>query len=106
MSGKEILETNNCTIRFGGLTAVNELNLAIKENEIFGLIGPNGAGKTTIFNLLTGVYAPTSGIIKFLGKRVDGSKPCTIAAMGMSRTFQNIRLFASMTVLELEDLNY
>lgn len=100
MSGKEILETSNCTIRFGGLTAVNELNLAIRESEIFGLIGPNGAGKTTIFNLLTGVYAPTSGTIKFLSKRVDGSKPCQIAAMGMSRTFQNIRLFSSMTVLE------
>lgn len=95
-----ILETQKCTIRFGGLTAVNELNLSILPNEIFGLIGPNGAGKTTVFNLLTGVYAPTEGVIKFLGQKVDGLKPCKISAMGMSRTFQNIRLFSTMTVLQ------
>lgn len=100
MGGQVILETNNCTIRFGGLVAVNELNLSIQESQIFGLIGPNGAGKTTVFNLLTGVYAPTSGTIKFLGKQVEGTAPCKISAMGMSRTFQNIRLFSSMTVLE------
>lgn len=95
-----LLETKDCTIRFGGLVAVNELNLSINEGEIFGLIGPNGAGKTTVFNLLTGVYAPTSGTITFLGKHVEGLKPCKISALGMSRTFQNIRLFSSMTVLE------
>ncbi len=74
--------------------------MAVNEGEIYGLIGPNGAGKTTIFNLLTGVYQPTSGSISFLGKRVDGLKPYKIAALGVSRTFQNIRLFSSMTVLE------
>lgn len=95
-----LLETKDCTIRFGGLVAVNELNLSINEGEIFGLIGPNGAGKTTVFNLLTGVYAPTSGTITFLGKHVEGLKSCKISALGMSRTFQNIRLFSSMTVLE------
>jgi branched-chain amino acid transport system ATP-binding protein len=100
MATKTILQADNCTIRFGGLIAVNELNMAVNEGEIYGLIGPNGAGKTTIFNLLTGVYQPTSGSISFLGKRVDGLKPYKIAALGVSRTFQNIRLFSSMTVLE------
>lgn len=100
MSAQTILETKNCTIRFGGLVAVNALDMEVREGEIYGLIGPNGAGKTTIFNLLTGVYRPTEGTITFLGKRVDGRKSFDIAALGMSRTFQNIRLFSSMTVLE------
>lgn len=95
-----ILKTDKATIRFGGLCAVNELNLQVKEGEIFGLIGPNGAGKTTIFNLLTGVYRPTSGEIYFRGNRIDGLRPYEIAGRGVSRTFQNIRLFPSMTVLE------
>jgi branched-chain amino acid transport system ATP-binding protein len=95
-----ILKTDKATIRFGGLCAVNELNLEVREGEIFGLIGPNGAGKTTIFNLLTGVYKPTSGGIYFKGKRIDGLKPYEIADRGVSRTFQNIRLFPSMSVLE------
>jgi branched-chain amino acid transport system ATP-binding protein len=72
----------------------------VNEGEIFGLIGPNGAGKTTIFNLLTGVYQPTSGEIHFNGQRIDGLRPYQIAARGVSRTFQNIRLFPSMTVLD------
>jgi branched-chain amino acid transport system ATP-binding protein len=97
---ESILQTDKCTIRFGGLVAVNELDLGIRHNEIFGLIGPNGAGKTTIFNLLTGVYHPTSGTIKFAGQRTDQMKPYQIAALGVSRTFQNIRLFSSMTVLQ------
>jgi branched-chain amino acid transport system ATP-binding protein len=95
-----VLQTQKATIRFGGLTAVNELDMSVKKGEIFGLIGPNGAGKTTIFNLLTGVYEPTSGEIYFDGQRIDGLRPDQIACRGISRTFQNIRLFPSMTVLE------
>jgi branched-chain amino acid transport system ATP-binding protein len=94
------LRTDKCTIRFGGLIAVNTLDMQVREGEIYGLIGPNGAGKTTIFNLLTGVYEPTDGEIYFLGKRIDGLRPHQIARRGVSRTFQNIRLFPGMTVLE------
>src|SRR5262245_15598209 len=94
------LKTDKTTIRFGGLCAVNELDMSVNKGEIFGLIGPNGAGKTTIFNLLTGVYEPTSGQIFFKGERIDGLRPYEIASRGVSRTFQNIRLFPSMTVLE------
>lgn len=94
------LKTEKATIRFGGLVAVSELDMAVRQGEIYGLIGPNGAGKTTIFNLLTGVYEPTSGEIYFEGKRIDGKRPYEIAAHGVSRTFQNIRLFPSMTVLD------
>lgn len=95
-----ILQTKKCTIRFGGLVAVNELNMNVQRGEIYGLIGPNGAGKTTIFNLLTGVYRPTSGEIYFENHRVDGLRPYQISRRGVSRTFQNIRLFPGMTVLE------
>jgi branched-chain amino acid transport system ATP-binding protein len=94
------LRTSKCTIRFGGLVAVNELDMNVREGEIYGLIGPNGAGKTTIFNLLTGVYTPTSGELYFKGERIDGLKPYEISRRGVSRTFQNIRLFPSMSVLE------
>ena len=95
-----ILRTEKCTIRFGGLVAVNALDMDVRPGEIYGLIGPNGAGKTTIFNLLTGVYRPTSGTIHFQGRRVDGLRPYEISRLGVSRTFQNIRLFPSMSVLE------
>ncbi|HEX5965299.1 MAG TPA: ABC transporter ATP-binding protein, partial [Pyrinomonadaceae bacterium] len=98
--GDHPLRTNKCTIRFGGLVAVNELDMHVREGEIYGLIGPNGAGKTTIFNLLTGVYEPTSGELYFKGERIDGLKPYEISRRGVSRTFQNIRLFPSMSVLE------
>ncbi|MDT4897783.1 MAG: branched-chain amino acid transport system ATP-binding protein [Acidobacteriota bacterium] len=94
------LRTDKCTIRFGGLVAVNTLDMSVREGEIYGLIGPNGAGKTTIFNLLTGVYEPTEGEIYFQGKRIDGLRPHQIARRGVSRTFQNIRLFPGMSVLE------
>jgi len=94
------LRTVKCTIQFGGLLAVNELGMEVRRGEIYGLIGPNGAGKTTIFNLLTGVYEPTSGEIYFQGRRIDGLKSYEISRRGVSRTFQNIRLFPSMSVLE------
>jgi branched-chain amino acid transport system ATP-binding protein len=99
-SSPVILQTEKTTIRFGGLCAVNELDMSVKKGEIYGLIGPNGAGKTTIFNLLTGVYEPTSGTIQFNGQRIDGLRPYQIAGRGISRTFQNIRLFPSMSVLD------
>jgi branched-chain amino acid transport system ATP-binding protein len=95
-----VLKTDKATIRFGGLVAVNELDMEVGQGEIYGLIGPNGAGKTTIFNLLTGVYEPTSGDIRVSGTRVNGLKPYQISRLGVSRTFQNIRLFPSMSVLE------
>ena len=88
------------TKRFGGLTAVKALNMKVPRGALYGLIGPNGAGKTTVFNLLTGVYDPTEGEIQFDGARIDGKKPYQITELGIARTFQNIRLFADMTVLE------
>ena len=100
VNGDNPLLAEKCTIRFGGLVAVNELNMQVRRGEIYGLIGPNGAGKTTIFNLLTGVYEPTSGDIHFEGKRINGLRPYQISRLGVSRTFQNIRLFPGMTVLE------
>jgi branched-chain amino acid transport system ATP-binding protein len=95
-----LLEARGVTIRFGGLTAVTDFNLAIEPHELVGLIGPNGAGKTTIFNMLTGVYAPTEGEILFDGKPTTGCKPYEITARGVARTFQNIRLFKDLTVLD------
>ena len=99
-NGEVVLKTNKATIRFGGLVAVNELDMNVRRGEIYGLIGPNGAGKTTIFNLLTGVYEPTSGEIYFEEQRIDGKRPYEISRCGVSRTFQNIRLFPGMSVLE------
>ena len=95
-----ILDVQGCTKRFGGLTAVKDLSMALNSGDLYGLIGPNGAGKTTIFNLITGVYVPDEGSITLDGKVIQGFKPSSIAKQGMSRTFQNIRLFGSMTVLE------
>jgi branched-chain amino acid transport system ATP-binding protein len=95
-----LLKTEKATIRFGGLVAVKDMDLEITPRQVFGLIGPNGAGKTTIFNLLTGVYRPTSGDIRLEGESVCGLRPFEIAARGVSRTFQNIRLFGDMTALE------
>jgi branched-chain amino acid transport system ATP-binding protein len=98
--GEIPLQTIKCTIHFGGLVAVNALDMSVQRGQIYGLIGPNGAGKTTVFNLLTGVYKPTSGEIYFQGKRIDGLRSYEISRRGVSRTFQNIRLFPSMSVLE------
>ncbi len=99
MSGT-MLSTGGITMRFGGLTAVSDLRIDIDKNEIVGLIGPNGAGKTTAFNMITGVYTPSEGKISFLGKDVTGHKPNRITELGVARTFQNIRLFRQMNVLE------
>jgi branched-chain amino acid transport system ATP-binding protein len=95
-----LLQLDKATIRFGGLTAVSELDLQIGPNELVGLIGPNGAGKTTAFNLITGVYQPTAGAIAFDGQSIVGSKPYQITARGIARTFQNIRLFSSLSVFD------
>jgi branched-chain amino acid transport system ATP-binding protein len=95
-----MLELDQVTIKFGGLTAVSEFDLRINEQELVGLIGPNGAGKTTAFNLITGVYQPTSGKIRFASQPTAGCRPYILAKRGISRTFQNIRLFASMTVFD------
>jgi branched-chain amino acid transport system ATP-binding protein len=98
--GKALLEVDDVTIRFGGLTALDSVTFDIKEGEILGLIGPNGAGKTTCFNVMTGVYQATSGNVRFDGRPIRKLKRHKITQLGIARTFQNIRLFHSMTVLE------
>ncbi|EAH4571694.1 ABC transporter ATP-binding protein [Campylobacter lari] len=95
-----ILELKEIHKNFGGVSAIANTSFAIKESEIFGLIGPNGAGKTTLFNIITGNYKPSSGEVFFLGKKIDHLKPHKIVHLGIARTFQNIRLFSSMSVLE------
>ncbi len=94
------LELQDVTIQFGGLKAVSDLGFHVAPGELVGLIGPNGAGKTTVFNLITGVYTPTAGRIHFEGKPVPGRKPHEITRMGIARTFQNIRLFSSLSVFD------
>lgn len=93
-----LLEIKDCTMRFGGLTCVDKLNTHVGENELIGMIGPNGAGKTTVFNIITGVYNPTEGDVLFKGESVVPLKPFEVAETGISRTFQNIRLFQSLSV--------
>jgi branched-chain amino acid transport system ATP-binding protein len=95
-----ILELKNVTKQFGGLTAVGNVDFEVKKDSIFGLIGPNGAGKTTIFNLITGIYKVTEGEIIFNGRKINDLQPYRIADMGITRTFQNIRLFKKLTVYE------
>ena len=95
-----LLQLDKVTIRFGGLTAVSEVDLHIGDRELVGLIGPNGAGKTTVFNLVTGVYQATEGAIQFNGQSTARLKPHQLARLGIARTFQNIRLFASMSVFD------
>lgn len=94
------LVAQNVTKKFGGLTAVNDVSMEVKPQEIFSVIGPNGAGKTTFFNLLTGIYKPDVGSVTFFGKDISGQSPDKVAAVGIGRTFQNIRLFKAMNVLE------
>jgi branched-chain amino acid transport system ATP-binding protein len=95
-----LLDVRDVSIAFGGLKAVQGFSVALPRGALYGLIGPNGAGKTTVFNLLTGVYRPQTGAIRVDGKRVDGMRPHEIAAVGLSRTFQNIRLFGHLSVLD------
>lgn len=94
------LALSNLTIRFGGLVAVSNVSLQIPTGSIYGLIGPNGAGKTTVFNMVTGVYRPTSGTVHLFGADITGEKPAAIAGRGIARTFQNIRLFSQFSVIE------
>ncbi len=95
-----LLQLQQVTMRFGGLTAVRNLSFEVRTGELVGLIGPNGAGKTTVFNVITGVYRPTEGDIRFQGRSLVGLKPHQITQRGIARTFQNIRLFRGLTVLE------
>ena len=97
---EKVLEVDDVTLRFGGLTALDQVSMHIDQGEIFGLIGPNGAGKTTCFNVITGVYQPTSGQVRFQGSSLVGLKRHKITKLGVARTFQNIRLFRTMTALE------
>jgi branched-chain amino acid transport system ATP-binding protein len=95
-----LLSLENVTMKFGGVTALGAVNLEVKKGEILALIGPNGAGKTTVFNVVTGVYTPTSGTITFAGTKINKQKRFQITGMGIARTFQNIRLWGDMTTLE------
>ena len=95
-----LLQVHNLTVYFGGLRAVHDFNVVIEPGQIRGLIGPNGAGKTTVFNLITGIHQPTEGTITLDGKSVVGLQPYQIAAMGIARTFQNLRLWRHMTAIE------
>lgn len=95
-----LLTAEKVGIQFGGLKAVQNVNMYLNKGELIGLIGPNGAGKTTTFNMLTGVYQPTEGTITFDGKKLNGLKPFQVTKLGISRTFQNIRLFKDLSVLD------
>ena len=97
---KTLLKIHNITMQFGGVTAIDNLSFSVQEGEIYGLIGPNGAGKTTIFNIITGNYQPTKGDIGFEDNIITGTKPNLVVQKGIARTFQNIRLFKSMSVLD------
>ena len=99
-NAETVLEINGLTKQFGGLRAVDNFDLLLKKGDLNGLIGPNGAGKTTVFNMITGVYIPTAGDIIFRGQEITGVEPFRINQMGISRTFQNIRLFPNLTVLD------
>jgi branched-chain amino acid transport system ATP-binding protein len=100
MSGKTILKLENVTMKFGGLTAVNDVSFEIEERDLVAVIGPNGAGKTTLFNTITGIYNPTSGSVTFNGIDLKDIKSSEISKLGIARTFQNIRLFKNSTVLD------
>jgi branched-chain amino acid transport system ATP-binding protein len=100
VTGSPLLELDHCTLRFGGLTAVGDLSFQVEEGGLVGLIGPNGAGKTSVFNVITGVYRPTEGDVRFAGQSLVGLKPYAITRRGIARTFQNIRLFGSLSVFD------
>ena len=100
MSGKTLLKLENVTMKFGGLTAVNDVSLTVEERDLVAVIGPNGAGKTTLFNTITGIYTPTSGSVTFNGIDLKDIKSSEISKLGIARTFQNIRLFKNSTVLD------
>ncbi|KPJ52735.1 leucine/isoleucine/valine transporter ATP-binding subunit [candidate division TA06 bacterium DG_24] len=95
-----LLETDGITMRFGGLVAVADFRVRIEEGELVGLIGPNGSGKTTVFNMITGIYRPTQNRVRFLDRDITGERPDRITALGIARTFQNIRLLNSLSVLD------
>lgn len=97
---KQLLHTEHVTQRFGGLTALSDITVDLNQGEIVGIIGPNGAGKTTFFNVLTGIYTPTEGKVFLDGEDITGKMPHEIAKLGMTRNFQNIRLFSNMTIIE------
>ena len=103
---KRLLDLDNVSIVFGGLRAVSNLSMHIDEHELIGLIGPNGAGKTTAFNLITGVYVPTEGDITFNGVRINGKKSYQVPQLGMARTFQNIRLFSELPLIDNVKIAY
>ena len=103
---KIVLETNSLTKRFGGVLAVDDFSCQVADHQIVGIIGPNGAGKTTSLNLISGLYPPDSGAVRFLGEEITGSKPYEIGRKGIARTFQNIRLFAGMTVAQTVSMAY
>src|SRR6266581_321619 len=100
MANGALLKLNKVTKHFGGLAAVQDLDLEVKPQEIISVIGPNGAGKTTVFNLITGIYRPSAGEIQLAGQSLSGLSPDKVLRRGIARTFQNIRLFNNMTVLE------
>lgn len=95
-----LIELNNVTMKFGGLTAVKEVSLKVGHNDLVAIIGPNGAGKTTLFNMITGIYSPTMGEVTLDGKKISAKKPSDITRLGIARTFQNIRLFNNLSVLD------
>lgn len=99
-SSNPILATENLTMRFGGLVAVNQFNLKLGATDLTGVIGPNGAGKTTVFNMITGIYTPTEGDVNLEGTSVKGLRPCHVTQKGIARTFQNIRLFKDLSVID------
>lgn len=102
----DLLKLNNCTIKFGGLTAVDSLDTFVGNNELVGMIGPNGAGKTTVFNIITGVYDPTDGDVLFNNESIVKYKPFEVTQKGIARTFQNIRLYPSLTVKDNVKVSY
>jgi len=101
-----LLTVEHLTMKFGGLVAVNDFSLVLEKNEIVGLIGPNGAGKTTVFNMVAGYYTPTEGMIRFQDRSIGGKKANEITKSGIARTFQNIRLFAELSVIENVMIGY